>query len=80
MCLIKWFIKKDFNKNYVTPLSYKCSNETNKTNGDFPLSLTTGATYFVVAVESLFWIRWLKNKMINNSDNGMLDILISISF
>ena len=33
---------KEVNRNYLTPYLYDCSDTTNNTNDDIPLSLTTG--------------------------------------
>ena len=49
----------------------KCKYSKDENNFcDFPLSLTTGEITATVATESSFWMRWLKNKMRYNVDNG----------
>ena len=43
---------KYVNRNYVTQQSYDCSNATDKTNSECPLSLMTGATTVAGEAES----------------------------
>ena len=45
---------------------YECIDAINKTNKDWMLSLTTGATRDTVSWENKFWIMYLKKEMINN--------------